>query len=182
MLGTANGWMIAAIMPLAMLGNCGDAGQIEDSPEARTELAHKIVKLEIENGDLDQRLDQGADLAQAYSLDTLRLELGRELTDQELDRVREVMRSVLGEFLTDEVWEGILSEVYAKHFTANEMQSIYDFFESPAGKKIMQLSGQMMQEIDAETDVVFEGQMDAFVNRIDEELGEAFPELLEGGS
>jgi hypothetical protein len=182
MLGKANGWMIAAIMPLAMLASCGGAGQIEDSPEARIEMARKIVKLEIENGDLDQRLDRGADLAQAYSLDTLRLELGRELTDQELDRVREVMRSVLGEFLTAEVWEGILAEVYAEHFTPHELHTIYDFFESPAGKKIMQLSGQMTQEIDAQTDVIFGGQMDAFVNRIDEELGKAFPALLEGGS
>jgi hypothetical protein len=182
MLGKANGMMIAAIMPLAMLGSCGDAAHIEDSPEARIEMARKVVKLEIENGDLDQRLDRGADLAQAYSLDTLRLELGRELTDQELDRVREIMRSVLGEFLTAEAWEGILTEVYAKHFTAHEMHTIYDFFNSPAGKKVMQLSGQMMQEIDSKTDVVFEGQMDAFVGRIDEELGKAFPALLEGES
>lgn len=182
MFGKTTGWMVAAIMPLALLGACGGAGQVEDTPETRIQMARTIVKLEIESGDLDQRLDRGADLAQAYSLDTLRLELGRELTDQELDRVREIMRSVLGEFLTAEIWEGILTEVYVEHFTAHELQTIAEFFESPAGGKILRLSGQLSDEIDARTDVMFEGQLQAFVDRIDDELGKEFPALQEGGS
>jgi len=182
MLAKTNGWMVAVVVSLATIGACGGAGQIEDTPEMRNEIARKIVKLEIESGDLDQRLDQGADLAQAYSLDTLRLELGRELTDQELTRVREVMRSVLGEYLTEEGWEGILTEVYVEHFTAPEMQEIADFFKSPAGAKILRLSAQLSDEIEAKADAMFEGRLDEFVNRIDEELGKAFPELQEGGS
>ena len=182
MLAKTNGWMVATIVSLAMIGACGGAGQIEDTPEMRDELPRKIVKAEIQSGDLDHRLDQGADLAQAYSLDTLRLELGRELTDQELTRVREVMRSVLGEFLTAEVWGGILTEVYVEHFTAPEMNEIADFFESPAGSKILRLSAQLSDEIEARSDVIFEGRLDEFVNRIDEELAEAFPALQEGGS
>jgi len=92
------------------------------------------------------------------------------------------MRSVLGEFLTEEIWAGILTEVYAAHFTASELSSVADFFESSAGSKILRLSGQLTQEIDEKTDVVFEGRLELFSNRIDEELAKAFPALLEGGS
>lgn len=182
MLVRTNGWMVAALVSLAVIGACGGTAQIEDTPETRAQMAQRIVKLEIESGDLDQRLDRGADLGQAYSLDALRLELGRELTAQELDRVREVMRSVLGEFLTEEIWTGVLTEVYVEHFTAGEMSAVADFFESSAGSKILRLSGQLSQEIDDKTDVVFEGQLEAFSNRIDEQLANAFPELQEGGS
>jgi hypothetical protein len=182
MLARTNGWRIAAIVSLATIGACGGAGQIEDTPEMRAEIAREIVRLEIEAGDLDQRLDRGADLAQAYSLDTIRLELGRELTDRELERVREIMRSVLGEFLTAELWEGILVEVYVEHFTASELKAVADFFGSPAGSKVLRLSAQLSEEIDARSDTYFEGKLDAFVARIDEELGEAFPALQEGGS
>ena len=182
MMAKTNGWVVAALVSLAMIGACGGAAQVEDTPEMRAKMAQRIVKLEIESGDLDQRLDQGADLGQAYSLDALRLELGRELTDQELDQVRDVMRSVLGEFLTEEIWAGILTEIYAEHFTADELSTIADFFESPAGSKILRLSAQLTQEIDDKTDVAFEGKLEALSNRIDEELAKAFPALQEGGS
>lgn len=182
MFAKKNGWMVAAMLSLAMIGACGGAGQIENTPEMREQMALRVVRLEIESGDLEQRLDQGADLAQAYSLDTLRLGLGRELTDQELERVHEIMRSVLGEFLTVEIWERILTEVYVEQFTASEMSTIADFFESPAGSKILRMSARLSEEIDAKTDAIFEGQMQAFVDRIDQELGKAFPALLEGGS
>jgi hypothetical protein len=173
---------IVLLASLTVLGACAGAGAIEDSPEARQQWAGKIVKLELESGDLDQRLDRGAELARAYSLDTLRLELGRELTDDELDRVLGAMRSVLEEFLTPEVWQGVLTEVYVEHFTAGEMQQVHAFFQSPAGSKILRLSAQLSEEIDAKSDALFEGRVDELVNRIDAELAGLFPELGEQGS
>jgi hypothetical protein len=182
MLAKTKGWAVVAIVSLAVVGACAGGGQIANTPEMREQVARKIVRLEIESGGLDQRLDQGADLAQAYSLDTLRLELGRELTDQELERVRQIMRSVLGEFLTPELWEQILVGVYSANFTAPELQEIHEFFETPAGSKILRLSAKLTAEIESQTDSKLEGQLQAFVDRVDEELGKAFPALLEGGS
>jgi len=172
-----SGFSVLTVTCLVLISACAGAAPIADSPEAREEKARAIVRLEIENGGLDERLDRGAELARAYSLDALKLELGRELTVDEQQAVLEIMRSVLGEYLTAEAWEGLLTEVYAGNFTAAELQEILAFFESPAGRKTLDLSDQLSAEIDEQADAMFEGRIDEFANRVDEELAKRFPAL-----
>ena len=85
--------------------SCAQKQEIADTPEARTQRAQELARFEIENGVLANTLDQGASLALDYSLDALKLELGRELTAEEKLRAREILREALGDVFTPQKWE-----------------------------------------------------------------------------
>jgi len=152
---------------------------VADSPEARQAEAQTFARLSIEGGSLDDALEKGAELGEAYSLETLKIELGRELTDAERETVREIMRSALGEILTPEIWTETLVSVCTDYFTAGELHEINDFFQSSTGAKFLSIESQLSQAVNDQTDAVFEQNIDGFVARVDEGLGQAFPELAE---
>jgi len=116
-------------------------------------------------------------MGEAYSLETLKIELGRELSDEERATVRRIMRDALAEIITPESWTETVISVCAEHFTAAELHEINHFFQSPAGHKFLGLGGTLSQEINDRADAAFSASIDAFIARVDEELGTAFPEL-----
>jgi hypothetical protein len=170
---TAAPW-IATLTLLALAVGCGGAQQVADTPENRQEISRKLAQNSVQSGGLDEILDNGAELAAAANSEALKLALGRELTGDEQTRVLMIMRGVLAEFLTPEAWEEILTETFAGHFTATELQSILTFYESDAGSKVLRLEAQMQREIDAKTEARFGGRFEEFANRVDQELARAF--------
>ena len=170
---TAVSWISATALLALGLG-CGGPQQVADTPENRQEISRKLAQLSVQSGSLDEILDNGAELAAAANLESLKLALGRELTGDERARVLLIMRGVLAEFLTPQIWEETLSEVYAGHFTATELQAALEFYESEIGSKVLRLEAQMQREIDAKTQARFGGRFEEFANRIDQELATAF--------
>ena len=75
--GSGRGVACVVLAALAVLAGCaaGDGGGPARNAE---EVAGDLARLAIELGSLDNMLDRGADLAWESSLDTLRLEIGRE--------------------------------------------------------------------------------------------------------
>ena len=100
---------------LLLIVGCSGSGYVEDTPEARGELARSATA------------------------DALAIELGRELTDVEVEGIVASLRSVLAEFMTESMWADSVADAYAKHFTAAELSGMRDFYASPAGQRMLQL-------------------------------------------
>jgi hypothetical protein len=167
-------------LPLALMPGCGvEQGNtaVSQTPE---DAAGKLAALAVELGGYDRTLDRGAELAWESSAEALTLELGRELSQEGQERVRDILRAALGEFLTTETWRDGVARVYAKHFTAAELDAMVEFYESPVGRKVLQLEDTLIEEFDGELEAVLDGKLDELIARIDEALAEAFEELDRG--
>jgi hypothetical protein len=112
----------------------------------------------------------------------LMLELEREPSGEDLAQLEAVMRTGLAEFLTAEVWQETVAQVYVENFTAAELQATREFYLSPAGQKILSLQRSLDDQIGEAVDTVLEVYRDEFADRIDAALAERFPEFAEGGS
>ena len=169
---------------LALITACGGSHShdVADSPEARQDEAETFARLSIEGGSLNKAIEKGAELGEAYSLQTLKVELGRELSDAERDTVRGIMRDALGEILTPELWSETLVSVCAEYFTAGELHEINEFFQSSTGSKFLRIESQLSDAVNDRADAVFEKNIDAFIAQVDEGLAQAFPELADEAS
>jgi hypothetical protein len=176
-MSTKNTSKLSVLILIALAVACSGAEYVADSPEARVEIASTLARLSIETGSLDQTLNSGADLAFDYTEEALKVEIGRELTDDEKAQVRAIIYRVLGEFLTGELWQQTLTEIFAENFTASELAETLAFFESPTGRKILETEAVMNREIDDRADEVLTPRLEEFSDRIDEELAKAFPSL-----
>lgn len=172
----------AFVAALLALGACSQPAPIEDGPEARLEQAHALTAVEVESGALDDMLDEGAALAREATADMLMLELEREPSQEDLAQLESVMRAGLAEFLTADLWQETVAKVYAENFTAGELQATREFYESPAGRKILSLQRSLDAEVGDAVDAALEVHSDEFEARIDEALAERFPEMADGGS
>jgi Uncharacterized protein conserved in bacteria (DUF2059) len=164
----------------ALLAGCAQPGAAPDSPERRAELAGRLADLSVELGSLDKKLDTGAEQAWEASADTLTLELGRELTEEEQSQVRGILRDTLAEFLTVALWKEQIGKAYADHFTAGELEAIVEFFSAPAGRKVLELDQTLSEAVESGLDAALGGHIDEFIERVDERLAASF-DGLEGG-
>lgn len=156
---------------------CAQPAPVADSPEARLDQARAITELQLAAGEYEAMLDKGAALATSASVDALTLELGRELSGDELDEVRAVMRAALSEVLTVQVWRDEVAEVYVGLFTADELAEARGFFGSPAGQKVLALGNRLDDEVVAVLTAVLDDRASDLSATIDAGLAERFPEL-----
>ena len=167
---------------LVGMGACAQPAPLEDTPENRLEQARALTAIEVEAGALDGMLDEGAALAREATADMLMIELEREPSEEDLATLEAVMRAGLAEFLTAELWQEIVAEVYAKNFTAAELQETVAFYGSPTGRKILGVGQALDQAVGEAVDAALEVHRDEFAERVDTALAETYPELAEGGS
>jgi len=163
---------------LILIASC--TGPARVSEDQRPELAGTLAQVFVDAGSHEQMLDEGADLALDYSIDALKLELGRELTEDEAARVRQILHDVLGEFVTEAGLGQLLTEVCEESFTAAELQAYIEFFRSPAGARFLEIQPEVSAEIDERVLVALRSSSDAFADRVDEELANEFPALAGG--
>jgi len=171
---------IGLALSLGLAAGCAGTGATPDSPEKRTEIAGELARLSLELGSLDSALDSGADWAWDASAETLEVEVGRALTEEEQAKVRDVLRNVLTEFLTPALWEETITRVYSEQFTADELDSILAFYDSPGGRKVLKTEQAVRQAVNSELEGPLEGRLEEFIGRVDEELAKAFPDLATG--
>jgi hypothetical protein len=112
----------------------------------------------------------------------LMLELEREPTTEDLAQLEAVMRAGLAEFLTAELWQETVAQVYAESFTAAELQETVAFYTSSTGRKILGLGRTLDEAVGGAVEAALEVHSDEFAARVDAALEESFPELAEGGS
>jgi hypothetical protein len=174
-----NGFSV--VVAVSMFVACSQPAPIADTPEARLEQARALTAIEVESGALDSMLDEGAALAREATADLLMLELERQPTEDDLAQLEAVMRAGLAEFLTAELWQETVAEVYAENFTAAELQATREFYMSPTGRKILSIQRSLDGEVGDAVETVLEVHSDEFAARIDAALAERFPEFAEGG-
>lgn len=173
---------ISVVILAALAFACAQAPPLADTPQNRLEQARALTAIEVEAGALDGMLDEGAALAREATADMLMLELEREPSEEDLAQLEAVMRASLAEFLTADVWQEAVANVYADNFTAAELKETANFYTSPTGRKILGLQRSLDTEIGDAVEAVLAVHSDEFSNRIDSALAEKFPEFAEGGS
>ena len=174
--------VLSVVVVVLALGGCSQTATIPDTPGLRLEQARALTALEVESGALDDMLDEGAALAREATADMLMLELEREPSAEDLAQLEAVMRAGLAEFLTGELWQETVAEVYAENFTAAELQETVAFYTSPTGRKILGLGRTLDEAVGDAVEVELEVHSDEFAARVDAALAESFPELAEGDS
>lgn len=175
------GYLLVATVVLTV-GACSQTTTIPDTPGLRLEQARALTALEVKSGALDAMLDEGAALAREATADMLMLELEREPSQEDLAQLEAVMRAGLAEFLTAELWQETVAQVYAENFTAAELQATREFYESPAGRRIMSIQRSLDADVGDAIDAALEIHSGEFETRINEALAERFPEMADGGS
>lgn len=171
--------MIAVMMLFA--GGCAKSAPPADTPENRLLAARALTALEVESGALDEMLDEGAALAREATTDILLLELEREPSEEDLAQLETVLRAGLAEFLTADLWQEVVAEVYAENFTASELQAAVEFYNSPTGRKILSMGQRLDDEVGNAVEAALEIHNDEFVAMVDAALAERFPEVAEEG-
>jgi hypothetical protein len=159
-----------AVVGLTILLAGGCASQDATGSRTAEEAARELATLSVELGGLDSALNDAADWAWEASVDIVTLELGREPTEDERARGREVLREVIGEFVTVDLWEEIVAGVFASNFTAAELNDAVRFYSSPAGRKILSLEAEVTDEVDDRMGAALDDEMEAFIQRVDEAL------------
>ncbi len=166
-------WWVLSLLMLVAAG-CSQA-PAEDTTENRERLAVRLARLAAEKGAFDRALDNGADLATRATAPALELDRGRNLTEDERGLLRETLRSVITEFVSTQEWQAIVSQVYQEEFTAGELESILEFYDTPLGHKLIRKRGALTKRVEADTDALFDSRLDAFIERADEAVAAAFP-------
>jgi hypothetical protein len=171
----------AAAVVLVLVMACVPASP-PDTPESRMERALALAEMEIgQGGAYEETLDLGASLATDSALDELVLELGRELTADEELEVESVMRDALAGVLTQEEWRQAAAEIYAEHFTPEELDAALRFYSSPLGAKILGLRSTLEQQMGASVEAIVEQRLEEFIGLVDKGIADLFPDLEQGG-
>lgn len=162
-----------AVLVLSVLLAAGCASPDGGGPSRTAEeAAGELARLSVELGSLDDALDRAADWTWGATLDAVVLELGREPSEDEQSRGRAVLREVIGEFVTPDLWQESVARVYAEHFTAAELNEMVRFYGSPVGRKVLSLESDLTDEVDDLFDEALGGEsLEAFIARVDEALG-----------
>ena len=174
--------IISVFALVALAFACAQTPLPADTPEDRLEQARALTALEVESGALDDMLDEGAALARQATADLLMLELEREPSQEDLARLEAVMRAGLAEYLTAELWQETVAKIYAENFTAAELRDPREFYESPAGRKILSIQRSLDAEVGDAVEAALDVHSEEFTARVDAALAVSFPELAEGGS
>ncbi len=174
--------VLSAVLVVVMALGCAQPAPLADTQENRIVQARALTALEVESGALDDMLDEGAALAREATTDMLMIELEREPSQEDLAQLEAVMRAGLEEYLTAELWQETVAKVYAESFTAAELQATREFYQSPAGRKILSIQRSLDAEVGDAVEAALEVHSDEFAARVDAALAERFPELNEDGS
>lgn len=173
--------VLTTVMMLA-LGCAQEPAPPSDSTETRAEQANLLADLEAAAGGYERMLDEGAALAGSATAQALVLELGREPTEDEAAAVEAIMRSAIGEALTEDEWHKAVAGVYAEHLTAGEVAETRAFYASATGQKILGLGTIIDDEVVTALGAVLEAHEETLTEAIDSALADRFPELDEEGT
>jgi hypothetical protein len=173
---------LVSVMVMSVMACAQNPAPVTDSPEARAEQAGALADLEAAAGGYDAMLDEGAALAASATAQALVLELGREPTEDEAAAVEAIMRSAIGEALTEDVWHKAVAGVYAEHLSAGELAETRTFYESAVGQKILGLGTVIEDGVVTALGAELEAREGTLTEAIDGALAERFPELAEEGT
>jgi len=70
--------------------------------------------------------------------------------------------------------EGMTARIYSRYFTVDEIRALADFYESPAGKKMLEMTPKVLQDTMTET----YAHAQQFMDKVMKDTREKFPEIF----
>jgi len=170
---------VTGVVMLGLVIGCAPQAP-PDTPELRLEKAQALAALEVgDGGGYEETLALGADWAADSTRTALMLELGRDLTDAELQQVEGVMHDALSKVLSSEEWVAAAAAIYAEHFTSAELDAALEFYSSPAGARILEMQSSLDRQMGDAVDAIVEARLVELIDLVDQGLAATFPELVE---
>ena len=109
----------------------------------------------------------------AYLKDMLQKRLPAGVNSQQIGET--VVAKLTAHLGSDEMIVRLIP-IYDKAFSGEEIKSIIQFYESPAGKRLLEATPQVMED----ANIVSEAWIKELIPEIMEQMQEQFPELKEG--
>lgn len=110
------------------------------TPESRTAAARLLDVLEMD-ANFDAAMQQAVQM-QSGMIDQM------DIPEEEKAEAVKAMQNAMNVTLEKFSWEnmkGMFADIYAEVFTAEELQGIIEFYESPEGQKFVRKQPQLMQ-------------------------------------
>jgi hypothetical protein len=113
----------------------------------RHELAvQELIRISISSQYLEDVYVQGASQASLAFQSSIQPTLGRALTDAEKQRLYMFWYRKTKEMMPYEVLEQMLIPIYMRTFTLDEVEKINEFYHTPAGARLVQLTPTLIRE------------------------------------
>lgn len=122
------------------------AGAAEGSDRA-VEAARELFRLVIAEGSVGAMFGQIRALTVAGLTQDVEGRLGERFSGDERERFQAAVDRVLAQHLTLRIFEDECVAVYARHFTADELEQLLAFYRSPVGRKALERGAAMMGEM-----------------------------------
>ena len=149
-----------------------------DEVVSASALARLAAQLEAKHGALDLALDEGADTALFGSIDALEYDLGRWISDEQKEMVRNIYRDALSTILTPDVWIDASAEVYSRHLSAIELKDLTDFYQTESGASILAAQGSVAADLGSTAEALLDKNQQAFADQVDTALSQLFPDYV----
>ncbi len=129
-------WIAACVLAV-LLSWPGRALPQTASPEALTAAKELII---------EARLADQIKLAMPMIMQQLKplIAKGNPLVERDFDALMPIMMNAMNNHLDAFLNSG--AQIYARHFTPEEMRQVTGFYRTPAGQKFLQKQPEMMQE------------------------------------
>ncbi len=128
---------------LAIVATVGSAALGEDPPEMAPELRADIERLMTVTKAYDPALVEQLSGALAQQIAGM---MGDKMESEALARCMEITNKAMGEMMADGGFQEELNALYARHFSHDDIRQLLAFYETPLGKKTIEVMPQLMME------------------------------------
>lgn len=133
-----------ALLAVAQM-SCSDS-RVTDSPAQRKVLAIEAAQLALSTGTFAAITEAAAEQAVQVFAARMQGEIGRELAKSEYDKARSAFKEAFTSTLPAKEWEVPFADLYAKYYTAPELEQLLKFYKTAAGVKLLQTQDALTRE------------------------------------
>jgi hypothetical protein len=141
--------------------------------------ARDLARLNLSFGGFEFIIDKQTTLGLLALRPGIETAIARQLSDAENNRLRELYRRVMPEVYPQPLWEAVMSEVYMRHLTLDDIEGILDFYETPAGSKLVRLHSTFQHETAEAGEILVQTHRTEFARRVGFDFRKVFQRLVE---
>ena len=146
---------------------------------AQEDPAHMLVEKLVAANNTEELYSQAANLVTARLQPSIQRYLKRPLSDDEKQRLVSYWVDALKELMPLESIEEVLASTIANHFTDEELGEIIQFYETPVGKKLLEITPTITKEFrSAERDLISKMGDKETLRKLLERFRKEFPDWL----
>ena len=161
---------------VVLVTSCGPEADPREDQIRRQLLAQDLTNLEFGSGGFDTLFDTMSTLVLAVLRPTLEETIGRELSHTENDRLKLILDQVFRDVYPRQLWVDRIVPIYAQVFSANELQEIIEFYQTPIGQKLLRMEPRLTRELEKAGEEIVASREEEFGERFEAEFVRAFME------